>query len=112
MSFWQEIERLTMDTELKKKIEEASKEIADKKFPKHRASENDRRAREAYQLCRDSCIIGIELGYKEAIALAKKWLKDNLGYYDYNVVYIGETRWDHIAKDFESDMNKLWEENK
>ena len=95
-----------MDAELRKRLEEAAKELADKKFPKHRASENDRRAREDYQLCRDSCIVGIELGYKEAIEVAKEWLKKQ-----------GKDWWEGYGlpfslADFEADMNKLWEEQK
>lgn len=87
-----------------KRLEEAAKEIADKKSPKHRASENDRRAREDYQLCRDSCIIGIELGYKEAIALAKEWLFVN-GVFSRKTC--GELK--QYLADFEAYMNKLLE---
>lgn len=50
---------------------------------------------------------GAEYGYKEAIKQAKEWLNKNLAEYVY-----GYDSLSVILADFETDMNKLWEEKK
>lgn len=50
---------------------------------------------------------GAELGYKEAIAQAKEWMKENARHYSNTV--IGRRA---LLADFETGMNKLWEESK
>lgn len=67
--------------------------------------------REAF---RDGGEVGIELGYKEAIAQAKEWLEEKV----YDGKYWGRDDEgafldaDELLNDFESDMNKLWEGEK
>ena len=67
--------------------------------------------REAFK---DGGEVGIELGYKEAIAQAKEWMKKNtftnklyglrpIQYWDFATQ-------EQMLTNFESDMNKLWEE--
>lgn len=99
-----------MNKDLHKRLDEAAKEYADKRFPRHRASENDRRAREDYQLCRDTYKAGAEQGYKEAIEQAKEWLHNNLHLY----IMSGsrQINYTFLMDGLEKAMSELWEEKK
>lgn len=55
----------------------------------------------------DGFIAGAELGYKEAINVAKEWLKNFLDSEDCE--YLDNSI---PANEFETAMNKLWEEQK
>lgn len=58
----------------------------------------------------DGFLAGAEWGYKEAIAMAKEWLKNNVS--DYAASYIVGCSKGEFISDFEADMNKLLEEKK
>lgn len=102
-----------MNTDLQKRIEEAAEE----EYPisyiyNDLAMDYEDVNREA----RIAFIEGAEFGYKEAIKVAKEWLRNNVHRYIYAVnedgipqAGIGAAV---FAEDFEKDMNKLWEETK
>lgn len=94
-----------MDEQLRKRLEEAAREEYPSYIGEHlngRKFDVNKRDREAFI---EGGNIGCTLGYKEAIAQAKEWLNKNLAEYVY-----GYDSLSVILADFETDMNKLWEE--
>ena len=56
-------------------------------------------------------LAGAEYGFNEAMAMAKEWLKKRIG----NDIFFCIDGWltsKEFLTDFETDMNKLWEEQK
>lgn len=101
-----------MNTDLQKRIEEAAEKYAlSLQLPS---------IERTYYATRDNFKAGAEHGYKVAIALAKEWLKGHIGDFQpemddlYLVSDSDEIYYDgdELLTDFETNMNKLWEEKK
>ena len=92
-----------MNTELRKRLEEAAKEYEPDAFD----ADYILPAREGFIVSskRAAFRAGAEYGYKEAVEVAKDWLKENYHLFDHFDK-------DEVISDFEADMNKLWEEEK
>lgn len=85
-----------MDEQLRKRLEEAA-DIYAKRIWKDLLE---------IHISKTDFIAGAEHGYKEAIEVAKEWLKEHWG------DYYAPVEWRNLTADFEADMNKLWEEKK
>lgn len=101
-----------MDTELRERFEEAAKEYAEREL--NQCAGSDWRRGDVRIEMLMSFEDGAEYGYKEAIKMAKEWLRYNVHRYIYAVnedgipqAGIGAAV---FSDDFETDMNKLWEE--
>lgn len=101
-----------MDKDLRKRLEEAAREFEPDAFDEDMILP----MREGYVVSRirGGFKAGAEYGYKEAITQAKEWMKKNtftnklyglrpIQYWDFATQ-------EQMLTDFESDMNKLWEE--
>lgn len=98
-----------MNKELHKRIEEAAVDIT--------VDIIDRNPQPVYfAAIREAAFRGAEHGYKEAIAMAKKWIINEIGNYS-EIDYLNTKPFIAIlnqraAEDFEDEMNKLLEEKK
>lgn len=106
-----------MNTDLLKRLEKAADDFAEKHgFRVPYNGSNDFYDKTDVMASKDGFLEGAEYGYKEAIKVAKEWLRNNVHRYIYAVnedgipqAGIGAAV---FAEDFEKDMNKLWEETK
>ena len=102
-----------MDAEMRKRLEEAAK--IHSKCGNNCAKKDilGRKVCKKYCTEYNSFLSGAEHGYKEAIKVAKEWLKDSM-YKDLSVGYApllqSFATVEHVIDAFENNMNKLWEE--
>lgn len=100
-----------MKEDLRKKLEEAAEKYA----IKHRA---DYLPEDCYASeHKEGFLAGAKYGYKEAIKVAKEWMRDSDNFYqsgseEYPDVTVMADTIGEMIDTFETDMNKLLEEKK
>lgn len=100
-----------MTNDLHKKLEKAANDFADKHgFRIPYDGSNNFYDTTDVKASKDGFLAGAELGYKEAITQAKEWLKNSVS--DYTATYIVGCSKGEFITNFETNMNKLWEEKK
>lgn len=105
-----------MNAVLQKRLEEAADTYADKHgFRVPYDGSNNFYDETDVKASKDGFLAGAKQGYKEAIKVAKEWLKEyTLTNHTANgniCTVFFETK-KELLTNFESDMNKLWEEKK
>lgn len=99
-----------MNTEIRKRLEEAAEkhcENYDFEPTQRNSTDSGWEYGHTYTQLVKCFLAGAELGYKEAIKVAKEWLKDLCERVGFTGMTINQT-----ADTFETDMNKLWEGEK
>lgn len=91
-----------MEKDLRNRLEEAARKSFEERYPDGIDLYKDAQI--------DGFIAGAEHGYKEAIALVKEWWWENIdALFGHKIT---KDEFDNLIADFESDMNKLWEDEK